>query len=389
MAVSVGLIVANIYYAQPLLADIARSFGMSVTSIGVVAMLTQAGAGIGQLIFVPLGDIRERRRLITMMIAGAAIALALMATAQNPIWLMVAALCVGISVSINHVILPFAAHLAPPAQRGRVVGTVISGMLLGILLARTFSGWVGAIFGWRAVFFVATGLMTILAMLLHRSLPKSQPVTDLRWPELIRSVVPLWRELPVLREAAFVSAMMFCTFSGFWTALVFFVEGPAYHYTSRGAGMFSLIGAGGALCAPWAGRMADRHGGRTSVVAALATMVLAFLVLGLVGTKLAGLIAGVILLDLAMQICHVSNQTRIYALVPDARSRLNMIYMTCVFLGGATGSYSSVYWWNRAGWLGVCGFSMAVLFITIAGWWWMRDSQERPTSPPPTSAASL
>jgi MFS family permease len=183
--------------------------------------------------------------------------------------------------------------------------------------------------------------------------------------------VPLWRGLPVLREAVFTSALMFAVFSGFWTSMVFFVEGPPYFFTSRGAGLFSLIGAAGALIAPVAGRVADRRGGRSSVLFAMAIMMLSFVVLGALGAQLWGLIAGVILLDLAMQICHVTNQTRIYALVPEARSRLNMIYMTSTFTCGSLGSYMSTYWWHRSGWSGVCGFSLVIMAITLGGGWAM------------------
>ncbi len=371
MAASVGAIVANIYYAQPLLPDIARAFGLSAAGIGVFAMLFPAGAGLGQLLFVPLGDIRERRRMITVMVSGGAIALALTATAQNTAWLMITAFFVGMTASINHVIIPFAAQLAAPEERGRAVGTVISGLLIGVLVARTFSGYLGAMLGWRMVFAVASVFMLVLAILLRSSLPQSQPSVDLSWPQLIASTVPLWRGLPVLRESVFTSALMFAVFSGFWTAMVFFVEGPPYYFTSRGAGLFSLVGACGALIAPWAGRIADRRGGRTSVLAGMVTMAVSFVVLGLLGAKLWGFIAGVILLDLAMQVCHVTNQTRIYALVPEARSRLNMIYMTSTFTCGSLGSYMSTYWWNRSGWWGVCGFSLAVSGIALAGGWWM------------------
>ena len=369
MAASVGAIVANIYYAQPLLPDIARTFGLSATGIGVFAMLNPAGAGLGQLLFVPLGDIRERRGMITIMILGAAVALALTATAQNTAWLMIAALLVGMTASINHVIIPFAAQLAPPAPRGRAVGIIISGLLIGVLVARTFSGYLGALFGWRVVFATASVFMLVLAILLRSSLPQSRPAVTLSWPQLIASAVPLWRGLPVLREAVFTSALMFAVFSGFWTAVVFFVEGPPFYFTSRGAGLLSLIGAAGALIAPLAGRVADRHGGRSSVLAGMATMAVSFAVLGLLGARLWGLIAGVILLDLAMQVCHVTNQTRIYALVPEARSRLNMIYMTSTFTCGARGSYLSTYWWHRAGWWGVCGFSLVISAIALIGGW--------------------
>ena len=369
MAASVGAIVANIYYAQPLLPDIARTFGLSAAGIGVFAMLSPAGAGLGQVLFVPLGDIRERRRMITVMILGASAALALIATARNAAWLMIAALLVGMTASINHVIIPFAAQLAPPAERGRAVGIVISGLLVGVLVARTFSGYMGALFGWRVVFATASGFMLLLAILLRYSLPESRPGIHLSWPRLIASAVPLWRGLPVLREAVFTNSLMFGVFSGFWTAMVFFVEGPPYYFTSRGAGLFSLIGAAGALIAPLAGRMADRRGGHSTVMAAISIMVSAFVVLGLLGSRLWGLIAGVILLDVAMQICHVTNQTRIYALVPEARSRLNMIYMTSSFTCGALGSYMSTFWWHRSGWGAVCGFSLAILAIALTGGW--------------------
>ena len=369
MAASVGAIVANIYYAQPLLPDIARTFGLSASGIGVLAMLNPAGAGLGQLLFVPLGDIRERRGMITIMILGAAVALALTATARSTTWLMSASFLVGMTASINHVIIPFAAQLAPPAQRGRAVGTVISGLLMGVLVARTFSGYLGAWLGWRMVFATASVFMLVLAVLLRVSLPKSQPTVKLSWPRLIASAVPLWRELPVLREAVFTSALMFAVFSGFWTAVVFFVEGPPFYFTSRGAGLLSLIGAAGAFIAPYAGRIADRRGGRSSVLAGMATMALSFMVLGLLGTRLWGLIAGVILLDLAMQVCHVTNQTRIYALVPEARSRLNMIYMTATFTCGSLGSYMATYWWQHSGWGGVCGFSLALSAIALLGGW--------------------
>jgi predicted MFS family arabinose efflux permease len=369
MAASVGTVVANLYYIQPLLPDIARAFDLSVTRVGVVAMLGMAGAGLGQIVFVPLGDIRERRGLILTLISASAVALALTAAAQNVLWLMLAMFCVGITASVNHVTIPFAAHLAPPAHRGRIVGTVISGLLIGVLLARTYSGWVGETLGWRAVFAIATLFLGLLALALRRMLPRSEPSSNLTWPQLIASVVPLWRQLPVLREAVFVNSLMFCTFSGFWTAMVFFVEGPPYHYTSRGAGLFGLIGAAGALAAPLAGRLTDRYGGRGNVLAAVLMMMVAFLILGTFGTNLAGVIVGVLVLDLAQQLSHVTNQARIYALIPEARSRLNMIYMTCSFTGGSVGSYLSTWWWNRAGWWGVCGFSLGALLIALLAWW--------------------
>ena len=384
MAISVGTVVANLYYAQPLLPDLAREFHLGVNGTGAVAMLGMAGAGIAQLIFVPLGDIRERRHLIVTMIACSAIALALMAAAQNVAWLMIATFLVGASASVNHITTPYAAHLAPEGERGRVVGTVIGGLLIGVLLSRTYSGWVGEVFGWRAVFASATVLMIVMAMLMWRWLPETGRSSQLTWPQLMQSVPTLWREQRVLREAVFINSLMFCTFSGFWTAMVFFVESPPYNYTSRGAGLFGLIGACGAMCAPLAGTLTDRHGGHRNVLYAICGMILAFLILGTLGTNLAGFILGVIMLDLAQQFGHVSNQTRIYALVPQARSRLNMVYMTCSFTGGSLGSFLCTYFWNHAGWWGVCGFSITLMLVALVAWW---SFNRQPTSTAPARAA--
>ncbi len=347
-------------------------------------MLGMAGAGIAQLIFVPLGDIRERRHLIVTMIACAAIALAFMATAQNAAWLMIATFFVGASASVNHITTPYAAHLAPEGERGRVVGTVIGGLLIGVLLSRTYSGWVGEVFGWRVVFGSATVLMLVMAALMWRWLPETGRSSTLTWPQLMRSVPALWREHRVLREAVFINSLMFCVFSGFWTAMVFFVESPPYNYTSRGAGLFGLIGAVGAMCAPLAGKLTDRHGGQKNVFYAICGMIVAFAILGALGTNLAGFILGVIVLDMAQQFGHVSNQTRIYGLVPEARSRLNMIYMTCSFSGGAVGSYLCTYFWNHSGWWGVCGFSIALMVLALGVW--LRSNRPSTSSVPARAA---
>ncbi len=379
MAISVGCVVANLYYAQPLLPDLEREFHLGVTGAGAVAMLGLAGAGIGQLVFVPLGDIRERRYLISGMIAAAAVALALMATAQNAAWLMIATFLVGSLASVNHIATPFAAHLAPDGQRGRVIGTVMGGLLIGILVSRTYSGWVGEVYGWRTVFYSASALMVILATLMWRWLPETGRSSTLTWPQLAGTIPALWREHRILREAVLINTLMFSVFSGFWTSMVFFVEGPPYNYTSRGAGMFGLIGAAGALCAPFAGRITDKHGGDKNVLYSIVTMIVAFLILGFLGTNLAGFILGVVLLDLAQQFGHVSNQTRIYGLEPGARSRLSMIYMTCSFGGGAMGSYLCTYFWNHFGWWGVCGFSLG-LMVAAFGIWWGFNARRRATA---------
>jgi predicted MFS family arabinose efflux permease len=317
-------------------------------------MLTQAGSAIGMLLFVPLGDTKERRRLIVTLLVSCAICLALMASAITFPWLALASFGIGMTTATVHVIVPFAAQLASPARRGAAVGIVLSGLLLGILLARTFSGLMAAWVGWRAVYWFACVLMLLLAVLLRFALPGIRPDLTLNWPSLMRSAVTLIRTQPVLREASLFGAIFFCAFSAFWTTLVFFLETPPYRYGSGAAGLFGLVGAAGAFCAPFVGRLADRYGARRNVLMALVLTFLSFVVLYVFRARLSGLIAGVILLDIGVQAGHVSNQTRIYSLLPEARSRLNMVYMMCYFVAGAIGSYAGMLLWEHFGWAGVC-----------------------------------
>ena len=376
MSLSVGGIVANIYYIQPLLSSIASTFGISVPAVGTVAMLTQLGAALGMLFFVPLGDTHERRRLIVSLVLCEAVCLALMAGARNYVWLGLASLGIGVAASTVHLIVPFAAQLASPARRGAAVGAVLSGLLLVILLARTFSGLVGAWLGWRAIYWLASGTMLLLAGLIYVGLPRSKPTLKLSWPRLIHSAAVLVRTEPVLREATALSAILFCGFSAFWTTLVFFLETPPYHYGSAVAGLFGLVGAAGAVCAPFVGRLADRYGARRNVLVAMVVSLLSFVVLYFLGRHMAGLVAGVILLDIGVQAGHVSNQTRIYGLLPEARSRLNMVYMICYFTAGAMGSLGGSVLWHHFGWAGVCGFG-GLLSLAGCGVYGATGSRER------------
>ncbi len=366
MASSTGVIVANMYYIQPLLADIARAFSLSVVKIGFVATLAQIGTSLGMLLFVPLGDTKERRSLITILLVTATLALTAIATARNAPWLAVACFVLGMTGSSVHVFVPFAAHLAPPEQRGRVVGSVFSGILLGILLARTFSGSVGAYLGWRAVYGIAAILMLTIAVLVQFLLPHSRPTVDLPYFSLMKSTVQIIRSHPALRESAFFGAALFSCFTAFWTTLVFFLERPPYHYGSEAAGLFGLVGAAGAAAAPLVGRFTDRRGPRVAIGASLLSVLAAYALMWVFGTKLMGLIVGVLLMDMGVQAGHVANQTRIYGLEPEARSRLNMFYMVCYFAGGAVGTLFGAYAWRLAGWAGVCAFCVAVMGIALA-----------------------
>jgi predicted MFS family arabinose efflux permease len=365
MATSVAVVVANIYYAQPLLADIAHSFGLTVTQAGAIAMLSQVGTAVGMFLFVPLGDKFERRSLITILMLGAVASLLLFAAAPNVVCLAAGSFAVGAFAANVHVVVPFAAHLASDEQRGRVVGTMVGGILFGVLLARTFSGSLGALFGWRAVYGIASAAILILAAIMRTQLPASRPAILISWPDLMRSTLQLVRRHALLRESALLGALSFSAFSAFWTTLIFFLESPAYHYGSAVAGFFGLVGAVGAAGAPTFGHLAGKYGPRVIIRVALWLSMFSFILMGLIGKHFAGLVLSVILMDLGIQIAHVSNQTRIYSIDPAARGRLNMVYMFCYFVGGALGSYLGAVCWHHAGWRGVCSFGAGILCLAI------------------------
>jgi predicted MFS family arabinose efflux permease len=357
MAAGCGIGVANIYYNQPLLAQMGGAY---------LPVYTQIGAGLGMFLFVPLGDMFERRRLIVAVSCSTAAAAILTAISPNLALLSAASLLLGLTSIVPHLILPFAAQISAPAERGRVVGTVLSGLLIGILGARTVSGFVGAALGWRAMYWIAAALMLALAGTLARQLPVSEPAHNLSYPQLLRSIATLIREQPLLREASAIGALLFGAFSVFWATLVYRLAEPPFHYGARTAGLFGLVGVAGALAAAAVGRVADRRGPRFTVGIGIAITVASYGVFWLTGTSLWGLIGGVILLDLGVQAGHVSNQTRIYGILPEARSRLNTVYMVMYFLGGSIGSALGAYGWKLAGWNGVCAAGLVLSLAALA-----------------------
>jgi predicted MFS family arabinose efflux permease len=255
---------------------------------------------------------------------------------------------------VPQLLVPMAAHLAPEAERGRIVGRVMSGLLIGILLSRTVSGYVGLHLGWRAMFEIGAGLMVALVALLAWQLPRDQPAFTGTYASLMKSLGTLIREQPALRRAALVGAFLFAAFSVFWTTLAFYLEGPHFRYGSDVAGFFGLIGAFGALAAPLAGKTADAKGPAYTVGLGVLLALAAYAVLGFGGGYVAGLVVGVIVLDVGVQSAHISNQSLIFSLVPEARSRLNTVYMTGYFTGGSVGSVLGGLAWTHAGWPGVC-----------------------------------
>jgi predicted MFS family arabinose efflux permease len=371
MASACGIAVGNLYYNQPLLARMSATFHVHAQQIGFVPVMTQLGCAAGMLLFVPMGDILERRRLIIRLLLVVTGALALAAAAPTLWCLEAASLLIGLLSVTPHIILPFAAQLASPQERGRAVGTVLSGLLIGILLARTFSGYIGDLFGWRAVYAIAAVLMVVLAILLRLRLPQSVPTVAMSYREILRSLGHLVKTLPVLREASLIGALLFGAFSVFWTTLVFLLARPPYHFAAASsvAGLFGLVGVVGAGIAPIAGRVADIRGARFTLGIALITTAASYVVFGLFGYSLLGLAAGVILLDFGVQGAHVSNQTRIYSLMPEARSRLNTVYMVCYFIGGSLGSTLGAYGWATGHWTGACiaGGGMALAALAVFG----------------------
>ncbi|NDJ12735.1 MAG: MFS transporter [Acidobacteriia bacterium] len=369
MAIACALSVGNMYFVQPLLGNIAVSLGVSSEAVSYLPMWTQAGTALGMFSFVPLGDIFPRRGLIVTMCLSISVSAIMMALAPNLQTASVAAFATGLTAIVPHLILPFAAKLTTEQDRGQVLGNIMSGLLAGVLLARVFSGLVGEALGWRAVYWLAAGLMALLAAWVRRGLPVDMPEGKLGYWEMLRSIVHLTRTQPVLRAAAVTGGLTFGAFCSFWATLIFLLSTPPYHYGARMAGLFGLVGVAGAAVAPLAGKITDRRGPSTAIAVTIGFTVLGWLVFLVAGHWLAGLVVGVILLDLGVQGCHVANQTRIYPLAPEARSRLNTVYMMTYFIGGAIGSAAGAFAWNRYGWPGVCavGLSQGVAAFAFRG----------------------
>ncbi|MDR3601469.1 MAG: MFS transporter [Desulfosporosinus sp.] len=365
MAVASGITVANIYYIQPLLVEIANSFHVTQVSVGFVAMLTQIGYALGMLIILPLADIKEKRFLIIIMLLCSACSLMLMFSSFSITVISIAAFAVGFTSVVPQLLVPFAAQLADPRERGKIIGTVMSGLLIGILVSRTFSGLVGEYWGWRIVYLIAAALMIILAIFLSRLLPSCPPTSRMKYKELFKSMLSLTKSLPVLREASLNGALMFAAFSVFWTSLVFLLESSHYHLGADAAGLFGLVGVTGAAAAPIVGRIADQRSPRFTVGIGMISVILAYLCFFAFGFKLWGLIIGVILLDLGVQSCQISNQARVHALDDGARNRINTVYMVSYFIGGALGSFLGSYSYAHFEWYGVCILGLLTQLIAV------------------------
>jgi predicted MFS family arabinose efflux permease len=350
LAVACGAAVANLYYAQPLLDTIARDLEVSPGTAGLLVTATQAGYVAGLLFIVPLGDLLQRRRLVSVLLALDACALALAAAAPAFGVLAAALAVVGVTSVAAQVLVPFASALAAEEERGRVVGRVMSGLLLGILLARTIAGLVTELGGWRLMYGLAAGAMLVLAVVLRRALPAVKPPESLPYPRLLASVGTLIREEPTLRHRMAIGFLSMASFSGLWTSIAFLLSGPEYGYSEATIGLISLFGLAGAAMAAYAGRAADRGHVVAGTRLAAAAVLGGWGLIALGESSLAPLLVGIVILDLGIQATQILNQSVIFRLRPEARSRLNTAYMTCYFAGAVTGSAGASFAWERGGW---------------------------------------
>lgn len=364
LATGAGLAVAALYYSQPMLGVLGADIGASARAVGFVPTLTQLGYALGILLLAPLGDRYDRRRIILMKAAVLCAALLLAGAAPSIAVLLVASLVIGLSATLAQDIVPAAATLAPEASRGKIVGTVMTGLLLGILLSRVVSGFVAEHFGWRAMFIAAALSIALIGAAAWRGLPRFRPTTQLSYGALMGSLVKLWKRHGALRRATFAQALLSIGFSAFWSTLAVMLHGEPFHLGSAAAGAFGLAGAAGALAAPIAGRIADKRGpelvtrlGASLVLASFAVMALAPWMQP--HAQLGLLVVGAIGFDLGIQATLIAHQTIVYSIEPAARSRLNAVLFVGMFLGMALGSALGALMLAQWGWMAVVGLAAA------------------------------
>jgi predicted MFS family arabinose efflux permease len=369
LALTCGVTVANIYYAQPLLHTIAHGLGASQSAAGLIVAATQLGFAAGLLFVVPFGDIVARRPLITTLLAADAVALAASAAAPGLKVLGALAVLVGVTSVVVQMIIPYAATLARAEERAGTIGTLMSALLLGILLSRAFAGIVASAAGWRGVYAIAAGLMAVMAVVMSRVLPAGGREIGIGFAAQMRAVGRLALSEPVLRWRSLTGAAQFAAFSCFWTTVTFLLSGRPFRYSQAEIGLFALVGAAGACCALAGGRLLDRRHLRWPVTGlGIAVLLGSFGVLAAGAGGLVWLILGALLMDACSQVIHVTNQAVIYDLTDSARSRITTIYMTTYFLGGMLGTTAGTAAYDHFGWDGTCAAAAGFCGIALLGW---------------------
>lgn len=369
MSIATGLSVACNYYVQPLLATIVQTFSLSFHQAGFIVTTAQLGYAAGLLLLVPLGDMLERRGLIVSMSLLAAGGMVIIALSSSLPLLLLGTVLTGLFSVVAQILVPLAATLAAPEKRGKVVGTVMSGLLLGILLARTVAGGLAQLGDWRTVYWVASVMMVLMALDLWRGLPRYKQSVPLHYGQLLGSVFSLYAGHPILRTRAITGCLVFANFSVLWTSMALLLSSPEWDYSEGQIGLLGLVGAAGALAARQAGSLADKGKARLTTSIGLLILLVSWGMIALGAHSLVALIIGIILLDLAVQGVHITNQSVIYRHMPEARNRLTSGYMTSYFIGGALGSLLSASAYQAAGWYGVCIAGSLLTVVNLFSWW--------------------
>ncbi|HDR7735781.1 TPA: MFS transporter [Bacillus thuringiensis] len=368
-AAACGMSVANIYFAQPLLDQLSNEFGINHSIIGVVITVTQIFYGVGLLLLVPLGDLLNQRRLIVGQMLLSTTALVIVGTASSSMVLFAGMALVGLLAVVTQTLVAFAATIASPTERGRVVGIVTSGIVIGILLARTFAGILTDVAGWRSVYLFSAVLMLLMVFMFIKMLPNvEREVKSLSYPQLIRSVLTLFIQERTLRVRSVLAMLIFADFSILWTSLVLPLSTPPIALSHSAIGAFGLVGVAGALAAARAGKLADQGYGQRTTGIALVLLLISWLFISYIEQSLIALVIGIVLLDLAVQAIHVTNQTMILPLHTEARSRLTAGYMVFYSIGSAGGSIASTQIYAHFGWGGVSLLGASVSAFALLFW---------------------
>lgn len=363
IAIGAGLVVANNYYNQPLLGKIAEEFSISESTAYNISMLTQIGYACGLLFLIPLGDMFYRRKIILWDFLFIIASLLVFACSTNIATIMISSFCIGFTSVVPQMFVPIAAQLSTPDKRSRNISTVISGLLIGILLSRVFSGTVGEHLGWREVYYIAAGMMFILLICIYFILPDLRPAFSGTYQELMKSLIFYLKTIPNVRFAAIRAGLAFGSFSSFWTTLTFLLQRPPFNAGSDIAGQLGLIGLAGALVASMVGRISDKVNKNLLIFLGFMLMLVAWGIFGIWGVTYAGLIIGIFLLDVGLQGANIVNQTLVFSSHPEASNRLNTIYMVAYFIGGSLGTFLSGRAWEHWGWMGSVSVGASLILL--------------------------
>ncbi|WP_264877393.1 MFS transporter [Vibrio agarivorans] len=365
MSSAVSATAANLYYNQPILPKIGAELGLTSEQLGSVPAAGQIGYAAALLFLSPLGDTLPRKRLIAILSVLLVLSSLVAFSASSLIALVMACFAIGLSANITQQLIPFAASLSTPETKGKVIGTLMTGLTVGILLSRTVSGFVGEQFGWRAVFVMSATIAALFGVFLYVFLPTNTPTSKIPYPKLVASMATLIKQHTALRSSALTGALWFASFNALWATLALHVSESPFNYNAQQAGMFGVIALAGVVGAKVSGSLVSRFGSRNMISMALSIIVVGFIISGLFADSLIGLIIGIILIDLGVFSAQVSNQVRVFSIDPQAQSRINGIYMLGYYLGGAFGSYAGIQSFELAGWGGVVGFSIAAVTLSF------------------------